>query len=100
MSSAAFIVVPRHLTGRPQDDVVAGLPEHGLVVRQHAEMMGRLAALGVEVVDVAGVAGRGQRGGHLVGVLRLGGTGLRRADAGDVLGREDQHVAADVAGTV
>ena len=58
--------------------------------------MRSLAALGVEVVDVAGPAGRGERRRHLVGVLRTGGPGLHGAEAGYVLSREDEHIAADV----
>ena len=65
-------------------------------MRQHTEVMRGFAALGVEVVDVAGSSGRGERRCHLVGVLRTRETGLCRADAGHVLDREDQHLAADV----
>src|SRR4029079_19554795 len=36
--------------------VLARLPDHGLVVRQHAESGGRGAAVGVHVVDVVGDA--------------------------------------------
>ena len=51
----------------------------------------------VDVVHVRAVARRGERGGVVVGVLR-GGHALGRAEAGDVLGGQDQHVAADVVG--
>ena len=64
-------------------------------MRENPEVVRGPAAGGVEVVDVAGVAGRLERGGVLVGVPRASDA-LHRADTGRVLGRKDEHVAADV----
>ena len=87
--------MPAGWPGGTGDDVVARLPHDRVVVGQHAEVVRCRAAVDVDVVHVRGVAGRGQRGGVVVGVLR-GGHALGRADAGDVLGGQDEHVAADV----
>ena len=85
-----------HLPLGARDDVVTGLPDDGVVVRQDAQMVRRLTAHDVEVVDVGGVAGRLDGGHVLVGVLRLGEAPLRRAEPGHVLHGEHEHVAADV----
>ena len=72
---------------------------HGLVVREHTQRVRRLAAVGVDVVDVGRVAGALERGDVLVGVAGAGrAVGVGRRDAGDVLGGEHQHVTADLVG--
>ena len=56
---------PRRGAAGPADaarhDVVAGLPDDGVVVAEHAERVGRLAAVRVDVVDVGGDAVGGER---------------------------------------
>ena len=91
---------PGRVAGTPpglaRDDVVAGVPEDGVVVAEHAEVVGRRAAVAVDVVDVERDAVGVKRVGVEVEVLRRGDARLRRRRAGVVLGREDQHAPAGV----
>ena len=43
---------PGHHAGLAGDDVVARVPDDGVVVAEHAEMVGSDAARGIDVVDV------------------------------------------------
>jgi hypothetical protein len=49
--------------GLARDDVVAGVPDDGVVVAQHSERVRRLATLRVDVIDVErdAVGGQGVR---------------------------------------
>ena len=63
---------PARLAGH---DVVARVPDDRVVVAEHAEVVGRRAAVGVDVVDVEGDAVRAQRVRVVREVLRRGRPG-------------------------
>jgi hypothetical protein len=72
------------------------VPDDGVVVAQHAESVGRAAAVGVDVVDVRGDPVRAQRVRVVREVGRAGGVGVRRRRAGVVLGGEHERAPARV----
>ncbi len=81
-----------------RDVVVAGLPDHRVVVAQHSERIRGLAPHRVVVVDVVRDAVVGQRLPVVVEVVRLRRVRVRRQGriAGVVLDREHQHARARI----
>jgi hypothetical protein len=65
-------------------------------VAEHAEVVGRAPAVGVDVVDVEGDSVGVQRVGVIAEVLGRRDPGLNRRRAGVVLGGQDQHLASTV----
>ena len=74
--------------------VVAEVPDDGVVVAQHAEVVRREVAALVDVVDVVRDAVGVERVGVVGQVARPGRVGIGRVAGRVVLGRQDQHLVA------
>ncbi len=87
----------RNLSGLPGDHVVAGLPDHRGVVRQHAQRVRGGTGVRIDVVHVGGVTRLFQR---LHVTVHVAGARwhLLRGEAGGVLGSQHQHPPVDVVG--